>query len=156
LKPVLPSWIDLTVFFACTIAGLAFYDRSQRAVGRSFVQRTVDTFAALALGIGMCVSQTRAVIEGCLPGTGVFERTPKRGDAKSPRRYAAVVRGLPGIELLLAAWFGWGIYAAAERDAWMSLPILLLFFVSFAWVGGMSLADALRVPNSRAEPSPST
>jgi len=134
---------------------IAFYDRSQSTVGRTLGQRLVDTFAALALGIGMCVSQTRAVIEGLLPGTGVFVRTPKRGDKTAlSRKYAAAVKGLPGIELLLAAWFAWGIYAAIEREAWTSVPFLVLFFVSFAWVGSLSAADGLRVIFPRREPAP--
>lgn len=139
LKPVMPPWVNLALFLTCTLAVIAFYDRSQSAVGRTLGQRLVDTFAALALGIGMCVSQTRAVIEGLLPGTGVFVRTPKRGDKTAlSRKYAAAVKGLPGIELLLAAWFAWGIYAAIEREAWTSVPFLVLFFASFAWVGTMS------------------
>ena len=150
LKPVLPPWVNLLLFLTCTLAVIAFYARSQSAVGRTFMQRLVDTFAALALGIGMCVSQTRAVFEGLLPGTGVFVRTPKRGDAKRGRSYAAAVKGLPGIELVLAAWFGWGIFAAVEREAWTSLPFLLLFLVSFAWVGSLSLAGAMRTLRTHA------
>jgi cellulose synthase/poly-beta-1,6-N-acetylglucosamine synthase-like glycosyltransferase len=159
LRPVLPAWVNVALFLTCTLAVIAFYDRSQRAVGRSFGQRLVDTFAALALGIGMCVSQTRAVIEGLLPGTGVFVRTPKRGDkqAKS-RRYAAAMKGLPGIELLLAGWFAWGMAGAIERENWTSLPFLGLFFVSFAWVGWMTLSEFVathvswrREPVSQAE-----
>ncbi len=151
-KPVLPAWINLALFLSCTLAVLAFYDRSQRAVGRSLGLRLVDTLAALTLGIGMCVSQTRAVFEGLMPGTGVFVRTPKRGDSKSSRRYAAALRGLPGIELVLAAWLGWGIFAAAQRGAWASMPFLLLFLVSFAWVGSLSLVGALRQIAPEREP----
>lgn len=155
-RPVFPIWLNLVIFLTCTLQVLAFYDRSQRAVGRPFAQRFVDTFAALALGIGMCISQTRAVFEGLMPGTGVFVRTPKRGDAKSSRRYAAVARGLPGIELLMAAWFAWGIYAAADRGAWASLPFLILFFVSFTWVGSLSLAGAVRQLAPESDPVTTT
>jgi cellulose synthase/poly-beta-1,6-N-acetylglucosamine synthase-like glycosyltransferase len=144
LKPVFPSWLNLALFVTCTLAMIAFYNRSQSAVGRSLGQRIVDTFAALALGIGMCVSQTRAVFEGLMPGTGVFVRTPKRGDARGAKRYVAAARGLPGIELVLAGWFVWGIAVAIERENWTSLPFLALFLVSFAWVGTLSLVGAVR------------
>ncbi|MBL8863601.1 MAG: glycosyltransferase [Planctomycetes bacterium] len=144
LRSMLPDWVYLALFATCTLAVFAFYDRCQRAVGRPWHRRIVDTFAALALGIGMCVGQTRAVIEGLLPGTGVFVRTPKRGDGSgSARLYKAALKGLPGIELLLAAWCGWGMRAAVERGAWASLPFLALFFVSFAWVGWLSLGQFL-------------
>ncbi len=151
LDPILPAWTSLLLFLNCTLAVLAFYDRSQRAVGRPVRKRVVDTFAALVLGIGLCVSQTRAVFAGLLPGTGTFVRTPKRGDAPRSRRYRSALRGLPGIELVLAAWFVWGILAAIENEAWLSLPFLALFLAGFAWVGWMSLADVLRVvPGVRA------
>jgi hypothetical protein len=86
----------------------------------------------------------RAVIEGLLPGTGAFVRTPKRGDSPVTRRFRAVLKGLPGEELLLAAWFGWGLYAAAENGLWASLPFLLLFFASFLWVWSLSLRQWTR------------
>lgn len=146
-----PAWLNVALLATCTLTVLAFYDRSQRAVGRRFAQRVADTLAALALGIGMCVGQTRAVVEGLLPGTGAFVRTPKRGDAPRARRYQAALHGLPGVELLLAAWCAWGILAAIEREAWGSLPFLALFFASFAWVGGLSLAQWLRAARLESE-----
>ncbi len=143
-RGAVPLWMHPLIFALCTLSVLAFYDRSQRAVGRPFGARAYDTLAAVLLGIGMCVSQTRAVIEGLMPGTGVFVRTPKRGDSSSTRRYRARFKGLPGVELLLAAWFAWGLYAAAEKGLWGSLPFLLLFFSSFAWVGSLSLRQWAR------------
>jgi len=134
-----PMWMHPIVFTLCTLSVLAFYDRSQKAVGRPLWTRLRDTLVATLLGIGMSVSQTRAVLEGLLPGTGVFVRTPKRGDGKGTRRYRTVWKGLPGVELAFAAWFAWGIYAAAEKGLWGSIPFLLLFFASFAWVGSLSV-----------------
>ena len=74
-------------------------------VGRGLAARLRDTLMAISLGIGMCVSQTRAVLEGLLPGTGVFVRTPKRGNGSTAAGYRALLRGIPGLELALAAWF---------------------------------------------------
>lgn len=149
------TWIHVALFLVCTLTVVAFYEKSQRVLGRSFGQRIVDTACALALGIGMCVSQSRAVVEGLLPGTGVFVRTPKKGSGPKRQRYAAVWRGMPGVELLLAAWIGWGIVEAASNEMWSSLPFLGLFFVSYAWVGTLSAADALRPLFASSEPTPS-
>jgi hypothetical protein len=139
-----PQWLVVALFVVCTLSVIAFYEKSQKVIGRGLVRRLGDTFAALTLGIGMCVSQTRAVVEGLLPGTGVFVRTPKKGDGPRGKRYASVMKGLPGIELLFAAWFAWGMFEAASQSMWASLPFLLLFFTSFAWVGWLSLSDRLR------------
>ncbi|MDZ4774034.1 MAG: glycosyltransferase [Planctomycetota bacterium] len=148
------GWVHVALFLVCTLTVLAFYEASQRVLGRTIGQRLVDTACAVSLGIGMSVSQTRAVIEGLLPGTGVFVRTPKKGSGPKRKRYANVMRGMPGVELLFAAWIGWGIFEAATNEMWGSLPFLLLFFVGFAWVGTLSAADALRPLFASAEPAP--
>jgi hypothetical protein len=83
----------------------------------------------------------------------VFVRTPKKGDGPKRKRYSAVWRGLPGIELVLAAWIGWGLFEAASNQMWGSLPFLTLFFASYAWVGTLSAADALRPLFARSEPA---
>ncbi len=149
VRQIFPAWVQLALFTTCSLSVIVFYERSQKVLGRSMARRLSDIFAALTLGIGMCVSQTRAVIEGCLPGTGVFVRTPKKGDAVKAdgartKRYRAVLVGWPGVELFFAAWFAWGMYTAVERGLWGSLPFLILFFASFAWVGSLSLRDWAR------------
>lgn len=141
--PRIGGWWHLAFFVLCTLSVILFYDRSQRALGRSGWARLRDVPSAISLGIGMCVSQTRAVIEGLFLQTGEFVRTPKRGDEGSPSdtSYRAILRGLPGIELILAAWFAWGLFAAVQVGMWGSLPFLLLFFWGFSWVGTLSLKD---------------
>jgi cellulose synthase/poly-beta-1,6-N-acetylglucosamine synthase-like glycosyltransferase len=138
-----PWWLHVLVFLISTVSVFVFYERSQRALDRPLASRLRDIFAAVTLGIGMCVSQTRAVLEGLLPGTGVFVRTPKRGDGAG-RRYRALWKGLPGVELVLAAWFGWGLLRACGDGLWGTLPFLMLFFVSFLWVGALSLREFVR------------
>lgn len=139
------SWYHLGIFIICTMSVILFYERSQRALGRRAFARLRDVPAAISLGIGMCVSQSRAVFEGLFQQTGEFVRTPKRGSqATGASTYRPMTRGLPGIELLLAAWFAWGLLSAVRLGMWGSLPFLLLFFSGFAWVGGLSLRDWLR------------
>lgn len=131
----------LGMFILCTFSVILFYDKSQSALGRTGKKRLRDVPAAMSLGIGMCVSQTRAVFEGLLGATGEFVRTPKAGDAPVKERYRAILRGLPGLELVFAAWFAWGLVAAVRLGLWGSMPFLLLFFAGFAWVGTLSLRD---------------
>ena len=138
------EWWHLGIFLLCTVSVILFYDRSQRALGRTVLARLRDVPAAMSLGIGMCVSQTRAVVEGLFHETGEFVRTPKRGDAPRTRRYRTLLRGVPGIELVLAAWFAWAVGGAIEARMWGSLPFLLLFLSGFLWVGSLSLRDWVR------------
>lgn len=129
----------LGAFLLCTISVALFYERSQHALRRPLWARLGDTAAAMSLGIGMSVSQTRAVLEGLGGHTGSFVRTPKRGDAPSGQRYRAQLRGIPGVELLFALWFGWGLVSATRLGNWGSLPFLSLFFFGFMWVGVLSV-----------------
>ena len=89
----------------------------------------------------MCLSQTRAVLEGLGAQTGTFVRTPKRGDGSVG--YRSRFGGWPGLELLFAAWFVFGLVSATRLGNWGSLPFLALFFTGFAWVGSLSLKERL-------------
>ena len=133
------GWGHLIFFLLCTFSVVLFYETSQRAIGRSAKSRLRDIPAAISLGIGMCVSQTRAVFEGVFGETGAFIRTPKRGDGEAA--YRAIFKGIPGLELVLALWFAWAIGLAAHQNLWGALPFLILFFAGFAWVGGLSLRE---------------
>jgi len=157
LTPLTVRWIEalpvaahLVVFAACTLSVAAFYDRGQRALGRSARARILDVPAAMALGIGMSLVQTGAVVSGLLGATGEFVRTPKRGDARGGVPYRAVLSGLPGIELVLAAWTGWATLEAARRSMWGSLPFLMLFVVGYGWVGVLTARAARRARRERS------
>ena len=138
----LPGWWHLAAFSVCTFSVIAFYDLSQRALGRRPGKRLFDVPAAMALGVGMSVSQTRAVLEGLFRSTGEFVRTPKAGDAPRRSRYRPLLRGIPGLELVFAAWFTFGLVRAVQDGAWSSLPFLGIFFLGFLWVGSLSLGGA--------------
>jgi hypothetical protein len=150
LLPMLPAegahlgtgW-SLAAFVVTTLSVIGFYDRGQRAIGRPLRRRLVDVPAAMALGIGMCIAQTRAVLSGLVRGTGEFVRTPKRGDAPVAARYRALLAGWPGPELLFAAWFAWGLVRAVQAGLWGSLPFLGLFLAGFTWVGVLSVRERL-------------
>ena len=136
------GWAHLVMFCLCTLSVIVFYDTGQRAIGRGLGQRLRDVPAAMSLGIGMCLSQTKAVLEGFLPDPGSFVRTPKRGDVTSKNAYRVSLKGLPGLELLFAGWFAWSLVEAVTLGHWGVLPFLALFFAGFAWVGFLSLHGA--------------
>lgn len=139
---VLPWWVHAVALFVCTLPVFLFYDSSQRVLGRSFAQRLRDVPAAVVLGIGLSVSQTRAVWEGLRRQTGEFVRTPKRGQAPAARTYSIGLTGLPGVELVFAAWSAWAVVQAVLLGLWGTLPFLALFVVGFGWVGALSLRSA--------------
>src|SRR6185436_11012142 len=148
----------LAAFLLCTLSVILFYERGQRALGRSRLQRLLDVPAAMALGVGMSLAQTRAVLSGIFCGTGEFVRTPKRGDAPATARYRVLFGHWPWFELAFAVWFAIGIVRAAGEQLWGSLPFLVLFFFGFTWVGFLSLRERLaaRERPAPADPVPET
>ncbi|TAJ02407.1 MAG: glycosyltransferase [Planctomycetota bacterium] len=150
----LPWWAHAAMFCASTLSVAVFYAVGQRAVGRTVLERVLDVPSAIALGIGMSVAQTLAVFEGWFGGTGTFVRTPKRGNARGGRGYRSMLKGLPGIELVVAAWVAFALWRATGERLWGTLPFLALFFWGFAWVGVLSLREVLRVQLSRLRAAP--
>jgi hypothetical protein len=133
-----PLW-HLSAFVVCTLSVVLFYARSQRAVGRTLAARLVDVPAAMALGVGMSLAQTRAVIAGCARTMGEFVRTPKRGNAPPRARYRSALASSGLLELVFAAWFAVGFARALHSSQWGALPFLALFLAGFAWVGVLAV-----------------
>jgi cellulose synthase/poly-beta-1,6-N-acetylglucosamine synthase-like glycosyltransferase len=111
---------------------------ARRAAGAGPGCAARDAAAALVLGVGLSVSNARAVLEGLGRRTGEFVRTPKSGDgaaaAHGPRyRPAAGARG--------AVEFGFALYAVAlgalavDLGAWRSVPFALLLLTGWLSVG---------------------
>ncbi|MBM3978331.1 MAG: glycosyltransferase [Planctomycetes bacterium] len=146
----LPWWAHTGLFCVSTLSIAIFYGVGQAAVGRPPAQRWLDVPAAIALGIGMSVAQTIAVLEGWFGDTGTFVRTPKRGNAATSRTYRALLRGLPGLELLPAAWIAFALWRAIDQRLWGTLPFLALFLWGFTWVGLLSIVETLRARGLRA------
>jgi cellulose synthase/poly-beta-1,6-N-acetylglucosamine synthase-like glycosyltransferase len=131
--------VDAVLFLLAVLPFVVFYGAAIAGAGGEAVRaRLLRLPAVLALGLGMAVSQTRAVVEGFLGPVGTFVRTPKRGGA-SAVVYRAATRGLVGVELVLAAYLGAAcVYATAEGYVG-SLPFLLLFASGYGAVGLASL-----------------
>jgi hypothetical protein len=104
------------------------------------------------LGIGLAVSNTRAVIEGALCRAGTFHRTPKlrieRGRRAAGRAtragYRAPVSATVLIEVALAGYFVWAMLSVARAGLYAPLPFFALYLAGFLYVGTLSLAQAVR------------
>jgi hypothetical protein len=99
----------------------------------------------MSLGIGLCINQTRAVVEALIGHTsGEFVRTPKLGVVRrfegwTAKRYRAVKSIIPFVEVLFALYFGAATFLAIGAGHYMSVPFLLLFLMGFAYVGVLSV-----------------
>jgi cellulose synthase/poly-beta-1,6-N-acetylglucosamine synthase-like glycosyltransferase len=140
--------LDLPFFWTATMSVVAFYVASQREIGMSRWHRVKYLPFIMALGIGLCVNQAKAVIEAMVGYETGFTRTPKLGMTSATgndergwlqKRYRAIVSAQPLLELALGAYLTSAIYFALDKGVYFSLPFLLLFQWGFFYVGLMSL-----------------
>jgi cellulose synthase/poly-beta-1,6-N-acetylglucosamine synthase-like glycosyltransferase len=137
--------IDLPLFFGTTLSIASFYITSQREVNRDWRKTLRRLPLMMSLGIGLCINQTRAVVEALLgSSSGEFVRTPKHGVVRrfegwTAKRYRATKTLIPFAEVFLAAYFAVAMVLALVAGHYVSMPFLLLFFMGFAYVGVLSL-----------------
>ncbi len=145
--------IDLPLFFGTTLSVASFYLASQResalmrnpgvvpGVPWSAVKRLP---LVMSLGIGLCVNQTRAVVEALLGRETEFVRTPKHGirgrlEQWTSKKYRAAKSVTPLVETAMAAYFAVTMAVAFEHGHYLSMPFLALFLCGFGYVGLVSL-----------------
>jgi hypothetical protein len=103
----------------------------------------------MSVGIGLCINQTRAVLEALAGRETEFVRTPKHGirgklESWSSNKYRAAKSITPFIELAMAAYFVIAIGVAIDHRHFISIPFLCLFLCGFGYVGWGSLFGSRR------------
>jgi hypothetical protein len=98
----------------------------------------------LAVGIGLAVNNSKAVIEALLSHESEFARTPKYGIEKSRddwqhKKYHQSLPIQPFIEIALGVYFTGTVFYALQRGIYGTLPFLVLFQVGFLYTGLMSV-----------------
>jgi len=131
------------VFFTVAMTSLGvFYGVSAGAHHPDWARRLGRVPWAMALGAGMAVNQTRAVVEALFGEVGAFVRTPKRGESGGGGRYALGGDGGAIVEISLGLGQLLGAVACMFAGAWGSAPLLALFGLGYLWVGLGSLSPA--------------
>src|SRR5213079_2923260 len=69
--------IDVPLFFAATMSVCNFYVVCQREIHKDWVSRLRYMPFLMSIGIGLCVNNTKAVLEALFDKKTAFERTPK-------------------------------------------------------------------------------
>jgi cellulose synthase/poly-beta-1,6-N-acetylglucosamine synthase-like glycosyltransferase len=134
--------VDLPLFAMAGLAISGFYLASQRALYPDWKAQIKYLPVLMALGLGLCVNNTRAVVEALLGSPGNFARTPKygtAGQARGQRRYRSQHTALCLAELAMGLYFALALYQAWTSGLYLALPFLLLFHAGFVYTGLMSL-----------------
>lgn len=137
----LPNWISATAFgfiFLAAIAPSTLYLVAQRCSGYAGWKMRLLSFPILmALGVGIAVSNTRAVLAAVFGLKGSFVRTPKKG-AKSLSHYAQKFPFLAVVEIAVGAYCVFGLLAYIGAQKFIIGPFLALYAIGFLMVGILS------------------
>jgi cellulose synthase/poly-beta-1,6-N-acetylglucosamine synthase-like glycosyltransferase len=139
--------IDVPLFMASTLSISSFYLVSQRELFPGKWRRTFLYLPFLmALGIGLTVTNTKAVLEAIFGIKSAFKRTPKysiekRGQRHQAAKYRKRLGIVPWIELLIGSYFALTIWYAVVNENYFTVPFLLLFVLGYWYTGLMSLLE---------------
>ncbi len=137
--------IDVPLFAAATLSVCNFYIVSQRELyPTNWRQRLKYLPFLMSIGIGLCVNNTRAVLEALFGKQSEFARTPKYGierdsDEWVGKKYHQSVGVQPMIELGLGLYFTATVYYALANQIYGTLPFLMLFQIGFLYTGLLSI-----------------
>jgi cellulose synthase/poly-beta-1,6-N-acetylglucosamine synthase-like glycosyltransferase len=138
-------YIDIPLFLASTFSISSFYLVSQRELfPRTWPRAILYLPFLMALGIGLTVTNTRAVLEALIGKQTAFARTPKyrvesKQDKVQATKYRKRLGWVPWIELLIGSYFAMTVYYAMQNENYLTVPFLLLFVVGYWYTGLMSL-----------------
>jgi glycosyl transferase family 2 len=138
-------YIDLPLFMASTFSISSFYLVSQRELfPRRWPRALLYLPFLMALGIGLTITNTKAVIEALIGKESAFARTPKysvisKQDKVGAKKYRKRLGWVPWLELLVGTYFALTVYYAVENENYITVPFLMLFVVGYWYTGLMSL-----------------
>ncbi|MBE3112298.1 MAG: glycosyltransferase, partial [Acidobacteria bacterium] len=138
--------IDVPLFFAATLSVAHFYVVAQREIHDDWVSRLRYLPFLMAIGIGLAVNNTKAVIEALADTQTEFARTPKygirrEGDEWIGKKYRQSLAIQPLIELALGLYFTATVFYALANQIYGTLPFLMLFQAGFLYVGVVSVVQ---------------
>jgi cellulose synthase/poly-beta-1,6-N-acetylglucosamine synthase-like glycosyltransferase len=156
--------IDLPLFVASTVSISTFYLLSQRELfPRRWHKSVLYLPFLMALGIGLTVTNTKAVMEALFGIRTAFARTPKyrvskKGEKGHARIYRKRLGWIPWVEILIGCYFAFTIVYAVGAHNYFTVPFLALFVIGYWYTGFFSLLqgrfERFSVRNAEAHEKP--
>jgi cellulose synthase/poly-beta-1,6-N-acetylglucosamine synthase-like glycosyltransferase len=138
-------YIDFPLFVASSFSISAFYLVSQRELfPRRWPRSLVYMPFLMALGIGLTITNSIAVMEAVFGIQSAFKRTPKyrvrkKGEKSQASKYRKRLGIIPLIELAIGGYFVLCIWYACANQNFFTVPFLLLFVVGYLYTGLLSI-----------------
>ena len=138
--------VHVPLFILASMSASVFYIVSQREVRRDWPKTFLYLPWLMCLGIGLCVNNSKAVIEGLVGHDTPFIRTPKFGDRATGKRakYRTRASLVPAFEIALGAYMILTIVACAYEGHLGPVPFLVLFAIGYLYVGLTSVIQTVR------------
>ncbi len=137
--------IDFPLFMASTFSISSFYLVSQKELFPRRWYRTILYLPFLmALGVGLTITNTKAVLEALFGVKSAFARTPKyrvekKGEKSHAKKYRKRLGIVPWIELLIGCYFAFTVWYAVSSENYFTVPFLILFVFGYWYTGLLSL-----------------
>jgi cellulose synthase/poly-beta-1,6-N-acetylglucosamine synthase-like glycosyltransferase len=138
--------LDAPLMIFATLSVVSFYGTAIRYRYPNEKWRLWLIPLAMAMGIGLVFSNTRAVLEALFGVQSGFVRTPKynvesRRDnwLRAAMKYRRKRGLLPYVELAFALYFVFAVYYAIRSNIYATIPFLLIFLLGYGYMAIMSL-----------------
>ena len=138
--------LDVPLMFLATFSVVSFYGTTILYLHPKEKWRLLLIPMAMAMGIGLVFSNTRAVLEALFGIQSSFVRTPKYKVEKSndnwlnaASKYRRKKGWLPVLEAAFAIYFVIAVWYAWRSNIYATIPFLLLFLLGYGYMAGMSL-----------------
>lgn len=141
MGPFQMVFLDLPLIIASFWSISLFYVVAQRELYPKNWKRSILMLPLLiAVGVGLTIINTRAVLEALFGVQTAFARTAKFMISDRPmnlevKRYRSRSGWLPYAEILVGLYFVTMIVFAIETSNFFALPFLLLFVCGYWWAG---------------------
>ena len=141
-------WVDIPLLLGTFSSLSTFYLLAQKELfPSSWRWKLVLIPALVAIGIGLTITNTRAVLEGLLGMPSPFQRTAKyttdRRRARQARlRYQRSSGWLPLANFAAGTYFACCTVYLAGIGNWTTLPFVTLFVAGFYFTAGLLLVQA--------------
>jgi cellulose synthase/poly-beta-1,6-N-acetylglucosamine synthase-like glycosyltransferase len=141
--------IDFPLFMASTMSISSFYLTSQRELfPRTWYKTFIYLPFLMSLGIGLTITNTKAVLEALFGIKSAFARTPKyrvlkKGEKSQAKKYRKRLGIIPWIEILIGCYFTATVWYAVSTENYFTVPFLLLFVLGYWYTGLLSLFQGL-------------
>jgi cellulose synthase/poly-beta-1,6-N-acetylglucosamine synthase-like glycosyltransferase len=138
-------FIDFPLLTASSLSIAIFYLMSERELFPKTWKRTCYYVPfVMALGIGLMVTNSKAVMEALFGIKSAFVRTPKyrvakKGEKSQAAKYRKRLVLTPWIELLLGLYFFLAILYTFSNQNYFTAPFLILFVIGFWYTAFLSL-----------------